>query len=125
MVRSALIRPTTISCSRAGWLIGSRRVSNGVPVMAFFTSARARPEAGFVRVTAGPLRMAQHARTEAATRPRGRATRPTRKDVPKNCSDSALRHEQSAPFGRAGGRKAFENEETDLDDGARGRSGVR
>src|SRR5208283_2991522 len=45
MVRSALIRPTTISCSRAGWLIGSRRVSNGVPVMAFFTSARARPEA--------------------------------------------------------------------------------
>src|SRR5271157_4444643 len=36
---------------------------------------------GFVRVTAGPLRMAQHAQTEAATRPRGRATRPTRRLV--------------------------------------------
>ena len=36
---------------------------------------------GFVRVTASPLRMAQHAQTEAATRPRGRATRPTRRLV--------------------------------------------
>ncbi len=36
---------------------------------------------GFVRVTAGRLRMAQHAQTEAATRPRGRATRPTRRLV--------------------------------------------
>src|SRR5208337_3152573 len=32
---------------------------------------------GFVRVTTGRLRMAQHAQTQAATRPRGRATRPT------------------------------------------------
>ncbi len=36
---------------------------------------------GFVRVTAGRLRMAQHAQTEAATSPRGRATRPTRRLV--------------------------------------------
>ena len=36
---------------------------------------------GFVRVTASRLRMAQHAQPEAATRPRGRATRPTRRLV--------------------------------------------
>ena len=33
---------------------------------------------GFVRATAGRLRWAQHAQTQAAIRPRGRATRPTR-----------------------------------------------
>ena len=36
---------------------------------------------GFVRVTAGRLRMAQHAQTQAAIRPRGRATRPMRQSV--------------------------------------------
>jgi hypothetical protein len=34
--------------------------------------------AGFVRVTAGHLRRAQQAQTQAAVRPRGRATQPTR-----------------------------------------------
>ena len=36
------------------------------------------PLEGFVRATAGRMRLAQHAQTQAAIRPRGRATRPTR-----------------------------------------------
>ena len=37
--------------------------------------------AGFVRATAGRLRWAQHAQTQAAIRPRGRSTRPTRRSA--------------------------------------------
>ena len=36
---------------------------------------------GFVRATAGRLRWAQHAQTEAAIRPRGRSTRPMRRSA--------------------------------------------
>ena len=37
--------------------------------------------AGFVRATAGRLRWAQQAQTQAAIRPRGRSTRPTRRSA--------------------------------------------
>ena len=40
-----------------------------------------RRAAGFVRATAGRLRRAQHAQTQAATRPRGRSTWPTRRSA--------------------------------------------
>jgi len=36
---------------------------------------------GFVRVTAGRLRVAQHAHPQAPFKPRGRATRPMRQSV--------------------------------------------
>ena len=36
---------------------------------------------GFVRATAGRLRWAQQAQTQAAIRPRGRSTRPTRRSA--------------------------------------------
>ena len=39
------------------------------------------PIRGFVRATAGRLRWAQHAQTQAAIRPRGRSTRPTRRSA--------------------------------------------
>ena len=39
-----------------------------------------QPE-GFVRATAGRLRWAQRAQTQAAIRPRGRSTRPTRRSA--------------------------------------------
>ena len=38
-------------------------------------------QGGFVRATAGRLRWAQHAQTQAAIRPRGRSTRPTRRSA--------------------------------------------
>src|SRR5208337_2340043 len=40
-----------------------------------------RPPQGFVRATVGRLRWAQHAQTQAAIRPRGRSTRPTRRSA--------------------------------------------
>src|SRR5208337_1443817 len=39
------------------------------------------PSAGFVRATAGRLRWAQQAQTQAAIGPRGRTTRPTRRSA--------------------------------------------
>ena len=40
-----------------------------------------KPGDGFVRATAGRVRWAQHAQTQAAIRPRGRSTRPTRRSA--------------------------------------------
>ena len=43
--------------------------------------SRPSSQRGFVRATAGRLRWAQQAQTQAAIRPRGRATRPTRRSA--------------------------------------------
>ena len=45
------------------------------------SEAEAAFRIGFVRATAGRLRWAQHAQTQAAIRPRGRSTRPTRRSA--------------------------------------------
>ena len=44
-------------------------------------TGKTRSLLGFVRATAGRLRWAQHVQTQAAIRPRGRSTRPTRHSV--------------------------------------------
>ena len=59
-------RRSTISCGRAR----ARRATTNTATTG-----------GFVRATAGRLRWAQHAQTQAAIRPRGRATRPTRRSA--------------------------------------------
>src|SRR5208337_3743997 len=64
------------------WSLGPAASSSPTFVAPFRTRllvASPARTAGFVRATAGRLRWAQQAQTQAATRPRGRATRPTRR----------------------------------------------
>ena len=63
-----------------------RRWANhfGPMIAANSRERRLKPHTGFVIVTAGRLRVAQHARVHAAIRPRGRATRPMPQRV-SNC----------------------------------------
>ena len=46
-----------------------------------FLEMQSSSAAGFVRAMAGRLRWAQQAQTQAAIRPRGRSTRPTRRSA--------------------------------------------
>ena len=61
--------------------VGSASLVGGMNRWAEAEAKVPQSAVGFVRATAGRLRWAQHAQTQAAIRPRGRSTRPTRRSA--------------------------------------------